>query len=74
MASCIAAQAGETALGHTQAIDRENAIAFARKNLDWKGMQKATLDPEMIFSKRADHAQEEVCTMCGEFYAVKMLR
>ncbi|MDY0275482.1 MAG: phosphomethylpyrimidine synthase ThiC [Desulfomicrobium sp.] len=74
MASRIAAQAGETALGHPQAIARENAMSLARKNLDWKGMQKAALDSEVICSKRAEHAQEEVCAMCGEFCAVKMLR
>ena len=74
MASRIAAQAGEVALGRPQAIARENAMSLARKNLDWKGMQLAALDPAIVCAKRAEHAQEDVCAMCGEFCAVKMLR
>ena len=74
MASRIAAQAGEVALGRPQALARENTMSLARKNLDWKGMQSAALDPAIVCTKRAEHAQEEVCAMCGEFCAVKMLR
>lgn len=74
MASRIAAQAGEAALGRTHAVARENAMSVARKNLDWEGMRQAALDPAIVCAKRAEHAQEEVCAMCGEFCAVKMLR
>lgn len=74
MASRIAAQAGEVALGRENALQRETAISTARKNLDWKGMQHAAIDPVIVCAKRAEHANEEVCAMCGEFCAVKMLR
>lgn len=74
MASRIAAQAGEVALGRRQAVAREDAMSVARKNLDWKGMQEAAIDPAVVCAKRAEHANEEVCAMCGEFCAVKMLR
>lgn len=74
MASRIAAQAGEVALGRPQALAREKAMAKARKNLDWEGMRAAALDPSMVDTRRAEHAKEEVCAMCGEFCAVKMLR
>lgn len=74
MASRIAAQAGEAALGRAHALEREKAMSTARKNLDWKGMQAAALDPAMLCEKRGEHADEEVCAMCGEFCAVKMLR
>ena len=74
MASRIAAQAGEAAMGRPAALAREAAMAEARKNLDWKGMQDAAMDPKIVSAKRAEHAQEEVCAMCGEFCAVKMLR
>jgi phosphomethylpyrimidine synthase len=37
-------------------------------------MQKAALDPSAVCARRAEHADEEVCAMCGEFCAVKMLR
>ncbi|SBV94201.1 Phosphomethylpyrimidine synthase [uncultured delta proteobacterium] len=74
MASRIAAQAGEVALGRPQALARENAMSLARKNLDWKAMQEAAIDAAVVCTKRAEHANEEVCAMCGEFCAVKMLR
>jgi phosphomethylpyrimidine synthase len=74
MASRIAAQAGEVALGRPWAIARETAMSAARKGLDWKGMQCAALDSAIVCDKRGEHAQEEVCAMCGEFCAIKMLR
>lgn len=74
MASRIAAQAGEVALGREAAVRRETAVSEARKRLDWKAMQAAVLDPQMLCARRERHADEEVCAMCGEFCAVKMLR
>ena len=49
-------------------------MSKARKNLDWEGMKAVALDPGMVDERRAEHAKEEVCAMCGEFCAVKMLR
>lgn len=74
MASRVAAQAGEAALGRPLALKREYAISCARKKLDWNAMQAAAIDPMIICSKRAEHSNEEVCAMCGDFCAVKMLR
>ncbi|MDL2314205.1 phosphomethylpyrimidine synthase ThiC [Desulfovibrio sp. OttesenSCG-928-C14] len=74
MASRVAAHAGEVALGRPFALEREKAMSLARKNLDWKEIQRAALDPAMVCAKRGEHADEEVCAMCGEFCAVKMLR
>jgi phosphomethylpyrimidine synthase len=74
MASRIAAQAGEIALGRPHALRREAAMSRARKNLDWEAMKRAALDPGIVDERRAEHAREEVCAMCGEFCAVKMLR
>lgn len=74
MASRIAAHAGEAALCRPGALEKERAMSVARKNLDWKAMQKAALDPAIVCAKRGEHAGEEVCAMCGEFCAVKMLR
>ena len=74
MASRVAAQAGETALARPAALHRENAMSRARRDLDWKRMQEAAIDPRMLCARRAEHAGEEVCAMCGEFCAVKMLR
>ena len=74
IASRIAAHAGEVAMGKASALDRENTMSAARKALDWKAMQCAAIDPKTLCAKRAEHAGEEVCAMCGEFCAVKMLR
>ena len=74
IASRIAAQAGEAALGRPAALGRERAMSEARKNLDWEGMRKIALDPHIVCAKRAEHANEEVCALCGDFCAVKMLR
>ena len=74
MASRIAAQACEVALGRALALKRESEMSMARKNLDWKSMQSLALDPAAVCARRGEHAEEEVCAMCGEFCAVKMLR
>ncbi|MDD4702407.1 MAG: phosphomethylpyrimidine synthase ThiC, partial [Desulfovibrio sp.] len=74
MASRVAAQVGETALGRPHAVAREAAMNAARKALDWEEMSKAALDPQMLEKRREDHKTEEVCAMCGKFCAVKMLR
>lgn len=74
MASRVAAQIGEIALGRPLALAREQAMNKARKNLDWDGMTQAALDPEELAKRREPHAKEEVCAMCGKFCAVKMLK
>lgn len=73
MASRIAAQAGEVALGRPRALKKEKAMATARKKLDWKGMTEAAIDPEIVAEKRGEHANEDVCAMCGKFCSVKMV-
>ena len=74
LASRIAAQAGETALGRPHAVQRENIISTARAALDWEGMSTQALDPESVRSRREPHKHEEACAMCGKFCAVKMLQ
>lgn len=73
VASRIAAQAGEVALNRPHAVAREQAMAIARKTLDWPAMERASLDPQAVQEKRGEHASEEVCAMCGDFCAMKML-
>jgi len=74
MASRVAAQSGEVALGAPRALRREKDMNEARKALNWQGMAAAALDPSMLHVRRAGHKDEEVCAMCGKFCAVKMLR
>lgn len=74
MASRVAAQAGEVALGREHALAREKGMNTARSQLDWEGMAKYTLDPCAMHDRRKEHATEDVCAMCGKFCAVKMLQ
>lgn len=74
MASRVAAQAGEVALGRPHALKREADMARARMALDWEGMRAAAIDPIILDKRREPHKHEEACAMCGNFCAVKMLR
>lgn len=74
MASRVAAQAGEVALGRAHALQREAAMNKGRANLDWEAMREAALDPAMLDKRREAHRHEDVCAMCGKFCAVKMLK
>lgn len=74
IASRIAAQAGEAALGRARALEREQAMSKARAALDWEGMSREALDPEAVRLRREPHKHEEVCGMCGKFCAIKMVR
>lgn len=74
LASRVAAQAGEVALGRPRALAREAAMNAARKALDWDGMRQAALDPAQLDTRREEHKHEDVCAMCGKFCAVKMLQ
>jgi phosphomethylpyrimidine synthase len=72
LASRIAAQAGETALGRPWAVEREAEMCDARMKLDWNRMSAAALDPCLVRqrSKGTEHGKE--CGMCGKFCAIRM--
>ena len=74
LASRIAAQSAENALGRPLAVRRDLDISRARAALDWKAMADLALDPPMVRHRRQDHADREECALCGEYCAVKMLR
>jgi phosphomethylpyrimidine synthase len=74
LASRIAAQSAENALGRPLATRRDLDISRARADLDWKAMADLALDPPMVRHRRQAHADREECAMCGEYCAVKMLR
>jgi phosphomethylpyrimidine synthase len=73
MASRIAAQSAEVALGRPHAVQRDLDISRARKDLDWQAMADRALDPAMVRLRRKDHAHEKECAMCGKFCAIRML-
>jgi len=49
---------------------------LARKALNWEKQISLCLDPEKAGRIRAESSpnESEVCTMCGEFCAIKMVR
>ncbi len=76
IASRIAAHAADIAKGIPGAIDWDNAMSTARKDLDWTRMFELAMDSEKAREYRASSKSidEEVCTMCGDLCAVKRSR
>jgi phosphomethylpyrimidine synthase len=74
IASRIAAAAAGLARGIPAAIRRDREMSVSRKNLDWEGMYRLAIDPERARSSRSTvpSADKEVCSMCGEFCAIKV--
>ena len=74
IASRIAAHAADIARGRGQAKD--DAMARARRNLDWEGMFAQALDPDKAREYRArGHTQDaEGCSMCGDVCAIKIVK
>ena len=73
IASLIAAHAGDIAKGLPGALERDIRMAEKRKQLDWQGQIELSIDPVRARKRRAESmpVDEEVCTMCGEFCAIK---
>lgn len=74
IASKIAAHIADIAKGVPGAFERDRLMAQYRKNFDWDGQVRISLDPEKAgaFLERSESAREEGCTMCGEFCAIKL--
>ncbi|HEX9860515.1 MAG TPA: phosphomethylpyrimidine synthase ThiC [Nitrospirota bacterium] len=73
VASRIAAHAADIAKGVPGAIEKDIAMARARKALDWQAQIALSINPERAASMHT-HGQGEgsdACTMCGEFCAIK---
>lgn len=76
IASKIAAHAVNIAKYGKKASEWDYRMDMARKNLDWEGMIKYSIDPELsreIHYRNGD-MEEDVCSMCGEFCAIKILK
>lgn len=70
--SRIAAHVGDMSRG--LGMDRDRAISKARKELDWEGQFAHCLDPELARRRRKERkpGEEEVCSMCGKYCAIKL--
>lgn len=74
MASRIAAHAGDLAKGIPQADEIDHKMSKARGELDWDTQFACAMDPEKAKAYRKSSMpteDDDVCTMCGDFCAVK---
>jgi phosphomethylpyrimidine synthase len=76
IASRIAAHAVNIAKYGKKASNWDYKMDIARKNLDWEEMIKQSIDPELSREKhyRNGSFEDDVCSMCGEFCAIKILK
>ena len=76
IASRIAAQAADLAKGMTYAVQKEQAMAQARKTLDWDRQFELYIDSDKArqYRRNSEIGSDDVCTMCGEFCAIKRLQ
>jgi phosphomethylpyrimidine synthase len=76
IAARIAAHAGDIAAGLPGAEDWDREVSERRAGLDWKGSIEKSIDPERAeeLYDRSSSGGEELCTMCGEFCAIRGTR
>ena len=76
IASRIAAHAADLAKGLPAAWERDRAMSRARKALDWEEQIALAIHPAKARAYREASAigEQDVCTMCGEFCAIKRLQ
>ena len=76
IATRIAGHAADVARGLSKARAWDDDMSRARKALDWERQIKLCIDPEKARKYRDSSTRQtdEVCTMCGQFCAIKMVR
>lgn len=76
IATRIAAHAADIARRHKGAMDRDIEMSKARKSLDWNKQISLSIDPDKARAYRSSSkpSSNDVCTMCGKFCAIKIVR
>lgn len=76
IASRIAAQAADVALGNQSSWDKEIKMANARHDFDWEKQFELSFDPEKAkkLKESCPTEDEEMCSMCGEYCALKQVK
>jgi phosphomethylpyrimidine synthase len=76
IATRIAGHAADVARGLAKARTWDDEISRARKGLDWERQIQLSIDPTKAKQYRQESRPhtDEVCTMCGKFCAIKMVR
>ena len=75
IATRIAAHAADIAKGLPRAMEWDNAMSAARKELNWEEQIRLAIDPEHARKLREQTKphEDDVCSMCGEYCAIKMV-
>ena len=75
IAARIAAHAADLAKGNAQAWEWDLKMARARKALDWEAQLDLAIDPDKAreFRRSKNKEDEEACSMCGDYCAVKIV-
>jgi len=70
----LAAHAADVAKGLKRSVERDNRMSKARQKRDWKRQIALALDPEKASKLRRSSKPliKDVCTMCGEYCAIKL--
>jgi phosphomethylpyrimidine synthase len=73
IASKIAAHIGDLEKGIASAWARDQKMSTARRRFDWETMLSLAIYPEKAkkMRQRSEDRDREVCTMCGDFCALK---
>ncbi len=76
IASRIAAHAADLARGSKKAREWDFKMAVARRDLNWEKQIRLAIDPEKARQLRESLTPDldEVCSMCGEYCAMKIVR
>ncbi len=76
IATRIAGHAADIAKGLPNAMEWDVAMSRARKNLNWKDQIKLAMDSERAekFREEGKPHMEDVCSMCGEYCAIKLVK
>ena len=76
IATRIAGHAADIARGNKIALQRDVEMSKARKRFDWERQIELALDPEKArrYHEEGKSGEKDVCTMCGEFCAIKRVK
>jgi phosphomethylpyrimidine synthase len=76
IATRIAGHAADIARGNKKALQRDIEMSTARKAFDWQRQIELSIDPEKArrYHEEGRSAAKDVCTMCGEFCAMKRVK
>ncbi|RLB07966.1 MAG: phosphomethylpyrimidine synthase [Deltaproteobacteria bacterium] len=76
IATRIAGHAADVARGRRGAMEWDERISRARKALDWEQQIRLSIDPVKArrYREQSKPQMDEVCTMCGKFCAIKMVK